>query len=104
MTEAVGNVVRHAYRQQPYPGDLEIETTLTYDRLEIAIHDAGCGLSPNPHSEGISLGVPLMSALADKISIEGDPGLGTTVRMSFPINPTPATHQTAQPPPPSHPA
>ena len=97
VTEAVGNVVRHAYRQQPHPGDFEINTTLTDDTIEIAVRDQGCGPRPNPHSEGISMGIPLMSALADTFSIHGKPCQGTTVRMTFPIIPAPATRDAAQP-------
>ena len=86
VTEAVGNVVRHAYRNQPDPGDFEIKTTLTDDTITIAVRDKGCGPIPNPDSEGIHMGIPLMSALADTFSIEGEPGQGTSVRMTFSIN------------------
>jgi hypothetical protein len=65
------------FREHPHqPSRKRYETD---DTTEIAVRDQGCGPIPNPDSAGIHMGIPLMSALRDTSTIEGQPGQGTTV-------------------------
>lgn len=86
LTEATANVVRHAYRSGQH-GDFVVEVALHADRLTVLVADAGVGLSPHFPEAGLGLGVPLMSAFAEKLEIEGDAERGTTVRMTFSLSP-----------------
>lgn len=82
LTEAVANVVRHAYRNGD-AGSFEVEVAILDKGIELSISDTGCGFLPHPESEGIGMGLPLMHRLADDLHIDGEPGDGTTVRMWF---------------------
>ena len=86
LTEATANVVRHAYRSEP-PGDFGVEVALYADRLVLLVSDDGVGLSPHFTGAGLGMGLPLMSAFAEKLEIEGDAERGTTVRMTFSRSP-----------------
>jgi serine/threonine-protein kinase RsbW/stage II sporulation protein AB (anti-sigma F factor) len=81
--EAVSNVVAHAYRHRPGPGDLELSVSREGGRLTVIVADDGCGPVPNPESPGLGMGIPLMTALSESIEIRGEPDRGTEVRMSF---------------------
>jgi anti-sigma regulatory factor (Ser/Thr protein kinase) len=66
VTEACGNVVRHAYAARP--GDVRCEAEYIDSRLVVRVCDWG-GVrwdapSPNP---GAGLGVPLIEQLADQV-------------------------------------
>lgn len=82
VSEAVTNVVRHAYidREQ---GQVRVTARVCEGTLQIVVADSGRGLAPRPDSPGLGLGLPLMAHLADKIDVvRSDPG--TEIRMTFP--------------------
>lgn len=85
--EAFGNVVSHAYP----PGDvgpLILDARVSDGELEIVISDQGRGMRPNPETAGLGLGLPLMSTLAEELTIaDGEGGRGTDVRMAFALDP-----------------
>jgi anti-sigma regulatory factor (Ser/Thr protein kinase) len=62
VSEAVGNVVRHAYRSEP--GPVEITACTDGDRLEVTVRDWGVGLRQSP-DPGLGLGLPLMRTMAE---------------------------------------
>lgn len=81
FSEAVTNVVRHAY---PADVDGEIKLAAATDGawLTVRVDDRGTGTE----STSFGLGVPLMTALADRIEVTpGFDGVGTTVLMEFPM-------------------
>ena len=82
LTEAVTNVVRHAYRNGD-AGSFEVEIAMQETGIAVTVSDEGCGFLPNPDSEGIGMGLPLMHGLSDRVDIDGKPGCGTIVRMWF---------------------
>ena len=82
LTEAVANVVRHAYRNGE-AGSFEVEIAVQDTGIAVTVSDEGCGFLPNPDSEGIGMGLPLMYSLSDRVDIDGKPGRGTIVRMWF---------------------
>jgi serine/threonine-protein kinase RsbW len=84
VTEAVSNVVRHAY----WPGQGEVEVAVEADgngHVVVAVRDRGCGIgAAHPARAGAGLGMPLMRAVS--ASFEScDRGPGTEVVMRFPV-------------------
>ena len=83
VTEACTNVVRHAYRDRPDEGPLEIVIEPTNECLTVVVADRGRGILPNPSSDGPGLGLPLIAALADALEIEHSPQKGSRLSMQF---------------------
>ena len=82
VSEAVTNVVVHAYRDRPEPGRVRLHAAVVDGVLEVAVADDGVGLVPRPDSPGLGLGIPTMNALADEVVVEGH-ATGTTLRLRF---------------------
>jgi anti-sigma regulatory factor (Ser/Thr protein kinase) len=80
VSEAVGNVVRHAYPHTP--GTLEVTCRIAGDRLEVVVRDWGAGWRPSS-DPGLGLGVPLMRTMAE-LSVSPAPGGGSRVSLRFP--------------------
>jgi anti-sigma regulatory factor (Ser/Thr protein kinase) len=82
VTEAVANVVLHAYRDLDPSG---VEVTMTGDEhaLVVEIRDRGVGLRPRDDSPGLGLGLGLMAELADRFEVAEVDGGGTCVRLRF---------------------
>jgi len=86
VTEAATNVVVHAYPDRP--GDLRVEVWPDTDTMVIHITDHGCGIVPRVErvSPGLGLGIQLIAALAQEMSITAnDDGSGTRVGMRFKV-------------------
>lgn len=82
VSEAVSNVVRHAYNGRD-PGRVVATADVDDGTLRIVIADSGRGMAPRSDSPGLGLGLPLMAHLADTIDvIRTDPG--TEIHMTFP--------------------
>ena len=80
--EAIANVVRHAYEDEP--GDFDVELKPDDDGVDIVVRDEGCGPSGRKaSSDSFGMGVPIMKTLADSLSIEERPSTGTEVQMRF---------------------
>jgi anti-sigma regulatory factor (Ser/Thr protein kinase) len=81
VSEAVSNVVRHAYAPQ---GRGQVIATAHVDSgaLRIVIADTGGGLGPRSDSPGLGLGLPLMAHLADAINVVRKAG-GTEIHLTF---------------------
>lgn len=84
LSEACGNVIRHADPSDEYEVRLEIENA----RCAISVIDTGRGLDvdtlahamPDPSSPG-GRGVALMGALTDRLDFNSQPESGTIVRL-----------------------
>jgi anti-sigma regulatory factor (Ser/Thr protein kinase) len=84
MSEAVSNVVVHAYADREEPGEVRVNAWFDARGLQIAICDDGLGMTPRVDSPGLGLGLPLMGKVADRLLLEdSDPPPGTCVRMTF---------------------
>jgi anti-sigma regulatory factor (Ser/Thr protein kinase) len=83
VSEAVGNVVVHAYRDRE-PGTIEIQGAVEDDRLLIVIADHGIGMSPNPDSPGLGFGLPLIGQVVEDLHVEAG-ATGTRISMAFPL-------------------
>lgn len=83
VSEAVGNVVVHAYRDGP-PGTVEIAASVENGKLVITVADHGVGMSPHPGSPGLGFGLPLIGQVVEDLHVDAGPH-GTRVAMAFPL-------------------
>jgi serine/threonine-protein kinase RsbW len=85
VSEAITNVVIHAYRDMSPAGKIEMEARLEPDFLTVRVADRGQGLEPRLDSPGLGLGLPLISQFADSSEIVTPENGGTEVIMRFDI-------------------
>ena len=91
VTEACGNVVRHAY--DGAAGEVSVRYALSGDVLEMVVEDQGVGIPardpqapPPPASGGTASGgrgMSIIKAVGDELDVRpGSDGRGTVVRMT----------------------
>jgi serine/threonine-protein kinase RsbW len=88
VTEACGNVVRHAYGDDP--GDVFVSFVVRDDTLEILVEDQGKGLEGKDASTGSAaappdggMGMAIIRTIVDELAIDaGAGGRGTVIRMT----------------------
>jgi anti-sigma regulatory factor (Ser/Thr protein kinase) len=83
VSEAMTNVVLHAYRDADEPGEMRVVACDKPDRLVVVVRDYGDGMRPRPDSPGLGIGLPLISQMTDDLQIEAAPEVGTLLRMHF---------------------
>jgi serine/threonine-protein kinase RsbW/stage II sporulation protein AB (anti-sigma F factor) len=84
VSEAVTNVVLHAYVDAPTPGEVEVVAQRRVDDgLEVRVCDDGRGMVPRSDSPGLGLGLPLVASLAEHLEVQARPDGGTRLRMTF---------------------
>ncbi len=90
VTEACGNVVRHAYPGNE--GDVSLVVAIGDGRLLLTVEDYGAGIqAPDSLEDDADLlggplesgmGMPIIRAIVDELAVEeGSDGRGTVVRM-----------------------
>lgn len=80
-SEAVTNVVLHAYRERP--GLLHVDAAVARGELWVLVADDGCGLEVRSQRPGMGQGLRLIAAVADDLTIVARGGGGTELRMRF---------------------
>ncbi|MDP2713106.1 MAG: ATP-binding protein [Solirubrobacteraceae bacterium] len=85
VSEAVTNVVMHAYIGAERPGPVRLEASLERDRLFVEVSDDGGGYRPRLDSPGLGVGLLCIADKADAVDITTSPGGGTQLRMSFAV-------------------
>ena len=95
VTEACGNVVRHAYAAGE--GTVEIEFVLAEDRLDMIVEDRGTGIELEVDELTLGepvaadaveaadggMGIAIIRSIVDDLDIHGGPdGRGTVIRMT----------------------
>jgi anti-sigma regulatory factor (Ser/Thr protein kinase) len=83
VTEAISNIVVHAYRHDDRPGRVEMEAELDGESLWVRVRDHGHGLEPRLDSPGLGLGLPLISQMSASSEIVSREQGGTEVIMRF---------------------
>jgi serine/threonine-protein kinase RsbW len=87
VTEACGNVVRHAYKSSE--GSVRVVYVVGDGRLEMIVEDQGTGMAPGadeprpgaPPESG--MGLSIIRAVVDELEVRnGADGRGTVVRMT----------------------
>jgi anti-sigma regulatory factor (Ser/Thr protein kinase) len=86
VTEACTNVVRHAYGDSAH-GTIDVVIRPAGDRLDLIVSDHGSGMGPSSDSSGPGLGLPMITALADHVEIDGGHTRGSRLVMSFRCRP-----------------
>jgi stage II sporulation protein AB (anti-sigma F factor) len=81
VSEAVANCIVHGYRDGKR-GTIRVTGRLQRDRLLVTVADDGIGMTPNPGSSGLRLGIPLITKLCDDVRFSSS-DRGTVVSMSF---------------------
>lgn len=82
VSEAVTNVVMHAYRDRA-PGLVFANARRVGTTLVVSVSDLGCGMSPRTDSPGIGMGLGLIRTLADEVEVSTGVRPGTCVRVGF---------------------
>jgi anti-sigma regulatory factor (Ser/Thr protein kinase) len=83
VSEAVGNVVRHAY-QDRRAGPVELVAELDgEDTVVVCVRDEGAGLGGRLRQPGLGLGLRIMRAMAET-KLEALPDGGCQVSLRFP--------------------
>ena len=81
VSEAVGNVVRHAYPGQG-SGRVEVEAQLEERHIVVSVSDGGTGMTARVGREHNGMGLPVIGRLADGVTVVSDNG-GTRLSMRF---------------------
>lgn len=91
VSEACTNAVVHAYPEGE-PGNVIIRAWLDSTHLRLSVSDEGSGINPklSEGAAGLGLGLPLMAALSEEVSVKSGPEGPTVVRLTFAIPPSEA--------------
>lgn len=81
VSEAVTNVVRHAYPDRR--GTVWLTAALDTDELCVLVADSGCGHRTPSDDPGLGLGLALIAHECDQMAVSERPGGGTELRMCF---------------------
>jgi anti-sigma regulatory factor (Ser/Thr protein kinase) len=85
VSEAVANVVRHAYARND--GDLTITVEQGASELTVIVRDDGVGLNAFQRDGDLGYGLRIIEQLAQRYAITSAPNMGTEVRMVFALDP-----------------
>jgi serine/threonine-protein kinase RsbW len=85
VTEAVTNVVVHAYRDAgpaDDPGRVRVALTIEDAAALVVVSDEGAGMAPRADSPGLGMGLSLIAGVCDELEIEQRHD-GTRIHMRF---------------------
>lgn len=82
VSEAVSNAVIHAFRGVD-DGQIDVRGFPDGDSIVLSVSDDGVGVTPNPDSPGLGLGLALIGSLSEGVELRKE-GRGTTLVMRFP--------------------
>ena len=91
VSEAVGNAVRHAFRDRHAPGSVWVRAERRGDTLDVVVEDNGTGMEPRIDSPGLGLGIPIIESVCQTLVIEERMGGGARILMRFALEPQPET-------------
>lgn len=82
VSEALTNVVAHAYPGHSVPGVVVVQAALEGDALEVAVLDEGVGMPPAAVHPPAGLGLAIIARAADRLKLS-DATPGTRLQMTF---------------------
>lgn len=82
VSEAVSNVVMHAYPARANPGEFELRGRASPSEVTLEIVDSGRGLGHGASSAGAGLGLVIIERLAEAVELDDSPG-GVALTMHF---------------------
>jgi serine/threonine-protein kinase RsbW len=92
VSEAMTNVVVHAYTASDGLGEIHVDAAVEGGELIVGVADSGPGLRPRAESPGLGLGLAIIGELADKVEILQRDNGGLRVLMRFALTaPRPAS-------------
>jgi anti-sigma regulatory factor (Ser/Thr protein kinase) len=87
VSEAVSNVVRHAYAGKPR-GDVVVVVEADGDELSVVVRDTGTGMTPaRRRAKAAGYGLKIIEKITSRCEIRSASGVGTEVRMKFLLAP-----------------
>ena len=81
VSEAVTNVVRHAYREET--GAVHVSASAIDDELWVLVADDGIGPNRRSRQPGLGWGLAIITDAADQFTLLERTGGGTEARMCF---------------------
>jgi signal transduction histidine kinase len=111
FSQVVDNLLSNAVKYTPAGGRVEVDLSVTHDRVELVVRDTGIGISTRDRNhvfsrffrtrhaaqrsiQGIGLGLSITKAIVDshggRIEVESEEGRGSTFRVRLPLD-VPAT-------------
>jgi stage II sporulation protein AB (anti-sigma F factor) len=85
-SEALTNVVLYAYPWRT--GEIHVTARVAGNELWVLIADSGCGIHAGRDSDGLGLGLALISQMTDGFSVVERSSGGTEVRLRFCVDST----------------
>ena len=107
FAQVVDNLVSNAVKYTPSGGRIEVDLSVTHDRVELVVLDTGIGISMRDRNhvfsrffrtrhaaqqsiQGIGLGLSITKAIVDshggRIEVESEEGRGSTFRVRLPLD------------------
>ncbi len=87
VSEAVGNVVRHAYPGASV-GRVEIEARFEGSKITVIVSDGGTGMMARVARDHHGMGLPVIGRVADGVTVDSDEA-GTKLSMRFDLSTAP---------------
>jgi anti-sigma regulatory factor (Ser/Thr protein kinase) len=84
VSEALTNVVVHAYPDEPGPMSVEIESDGA--ELRVIIADEGIGIAAQSRHRGLGVGLGIVASSADFCEIRSRRGVGVEVTLGFELH------------------
>jgi stage II sporulation protein AB (anti-sigma F factor) len=81
VSEALTNVVLYAYSWRT--GEIHVTARVAGNELWVLIADNGCGMHAGRDTDGLGLGLALISQMTDGFSVVGRSSGGTELRLRF---------------------
>jgi signal transduction histidine kinase len=107
FAQVVDNLVSNAVKYTPAGGRVEVDLSVTHDRVELVVLDTGIGISMRDRNhvfsrffrtqqahrksiQGVGLGLSITKAIVDshggRIEVESEEGRGSTFRIRLPLD------------------